>query len=104
MPQHSFGRAIVGKLHGRHGIRLGLGQVREGNLPNGYTVRELAGLLAVDASWIYRAINEGRIAVEKDAHYGCYLFPRKQRTITSLKRLKAGKVLQVSFPKEHCDG
>jgi DNA invertase Pin-like site-specific DNA recombinase len=100
----SFGRAIVGKLRGRHGIRLGLGQVREGNLPNGYTVRELAGLLAVDASWIYRAINEGRIAVEKDAHYGCYLFPRKQRTITSLKRLKAGKVLQVSFPKEHCDG
>ena len=100
----NFSREIVLKLRGRHGIRLGLAKVREGNLPRAYTVREMAGILSVDVTWIYRAIYEGRIVIEKDAHYGCYLFPRKQRTIASLKRLKAGKVPQVSFLKEHCDG
>jgi hypothetical protein len=99
-----FSREIVLKLRGRHQIRLGLAKVRAGNLATAYTVRELADLLRVDASWIYRGIYEGRIAVTKDDRYGCYLFPRNQRTIAALKRLKAGKVPQVSFRKEHCDG
>jgi DNA invertase Pin-like site-specific DNA recombinase len=100
----SFHRGIVLKLRGRHGIRLGRAKVREGNLTTSYTVREVAELLGVDVTWIYRGISEGRIAVEKDAHYGCYLFPRTRRAIASLKRLKAGKVPQISFPKEHRDG
>jgi DNA invertase Pin-like site-specific DNA recombinase len=100
----AFSREIVLKLRCRHHIRLGLARVRAGDLPAAYTVREMAGLLGVDVSWIYRGICDGRIAVEKDPQYGCYLFPRNQRAIASLKRLKAGKVAQVSFPKEHRDG
>jgi len=99
-----FTPQIVAKLRTRHGIRSSLGKVRCGNLPTAYTVRELTSIIGVDQTWIYRRIAEGRIRVEKDARVGCYFFPRDQATIGSLKRLKEGKVHQVSFPQEHCDG
>lgn len=95
---------IVLKMRSRAGIRLGLGKVREGNLPGVYVAKEVAELLGVHPSWIYRAIGEGRIILDKDARYGCYLFPRNSRVIASLKRLKAGQVLHVSFREEHSDG
>ena len=64
----------------------------------------MAGLIGIDPSWIYRGISRGDIQIEKDARYGCYLFPRTRSAISQMKQLKSDKVSQVSFPKEHCDG
>jgi DNA invertase Pin-like site-specific DNA recombinase len=100
----SFTPAIVAKLRLRHGILTGLEQVRRGERPPGYTVREMARLIEVDPSWIYRGIGRGRIRVEKDARYRCYLFPKTRSAINQMRRLKSDKVSQVSFPGEHCDG
>jgi hypothetical protein len=100
----TFTPQVVAKLCTRHGIRLGLGRVRGGDLLTGYTVKELARIIGAHETWIYRGIHKGRIQVERDAHWRCYLFPRTQATVDRLKRLKEGKVRQVSFPKEHCDG
>ncbi len=100
----AFTPQIVLKLRSRHGIRLGRATVRAGGLPDVYTVREVARLLGVDPSWIYRAIGDERILVAKDARYGCYLFAHKEATIEALRQLKAGQVQQVSFRKEHSNG
>ncbi len=100
----AFTRVIVLKLRCRHQILRGLERLRRGERPPGYTVREMAQLIGTDPSWISRKIGRGQILLEKDAHYGCYLFPRTRSTIIQMKKLKNGKVPQVSFPKEHCDG
>lgn len=100
----SFTPAIVGKLRRRHRILTGLERVRRGERAPGYTVREMARLIGIDPSWIYRGISRGDIRIEKDARYGCYLFPRTRSTIHQMKQLKSDKVSQVSFPREHCDG
>jgi DNA invertase Pin-like site-specific DNA recombinase len=99
-----FTAAIVLKLRGQHGIRVGLGKLRQGPRPPGYTVGEMAGLIGIDPSWISRKISRGQILLEKDARYGCYLFPRTREAIDQMKQLKNGRVRQVSFPKEHRDG
>jgi DNA invertase Pin-like site-specific DNA recombinase len=96
-----FTEQIVLKMKARFGIELKLQKVRRGNLEAGYTVREMAQLLKIDPSWIYRAIGVGRIEVARDAEYGCYLFPRASSTIARMKELKDGKRRQVSFRKVH---
>jgi DNA invertase Pin-like site-specific DNA recombinase len=100
----TFTSGIVLKLRSRHGIHLGLGRLRRGELPKGYTITAMARLLGVDPGWIYRRLHEGRIRVARDAHFGCYLFPHTREAIRQMKRLKSGKVEQVSFLEEHCDG
>jgi DNA invertase Pin-like site-specific DNA recombinase len=99
-----FTEQIVLKTKARLGIVLKLEQVRRGNLDAGYTVREMAGFLKVDPSWIYRAIGVGQIELGKHPEYGCYLFPRNSSAIARMKELKDGKRRQVSFRKVHCDG
>jgi DNA invertase Pin-like site-specific DNA recombinase len=100
----AFTPAIVFKLRCRHQILRGLERIRRGERAPGYTVREMAQLIGIDPSWISHRISRGQILVEKDVRYGCYLFPKTRSAIAQMKRLKSGKVLQVSFPREHCDG
>jgi hypothetical protein len=64
----------------------------------------MAQLIGIDPSWISRKISRGQILLEKDPRYGCYLFPKTRSTIDQMRKLRSGKVLQVSFPKEHRDG
>ena len=99
-----FTRQIVLKLRCRYGIRVGLGRLRRGDRPQGYTITAMARLLHVDPAWIYRALRQGRILMERDVHFGCYLFPRTRQTVKLMKQLRKGQVCQVSFLKEHCDG
>jgi len=99
-----FTAQIVLKLRCRHRVWLGLGNLRNGSQPPGYTIAEMARLIDIDPSWIYRAIGRGRINIAKDIRYGCYLFPRTRSAIRSMKQLKRGQVLQASFRREHCDG
>ncbi|HET7470133.1 MAG TPA: recombinase zinc beta ribbon domain-containing protein, partial [Gemmatimonadales bacterium] len=100
----AFTTAIVSKLRRGHHVVMGLERVRRGERPPGYTVREMAGLIGVDPSWISRKMSRGQILLEKDPRYKCYLFPRTHTAVGQMKQLKSGKVLQVSFPKEHRDG
>jgi DNA invertase Pin-like site-specific DNA recombinase len=100
----AFTAAIISKLRRRHHIVMGLERVRRGERPPGYTVREMAGLIGVDPSWISRKMSRGQILLEKDPQYKCYLFPRTRTAVGQMKQLRSGKVLQVSFPKEHRDG
>jgi DNA invertase Pin-like site-specific DNA recombinase len=100
----SFTRAIVLKLRCRHQVLRGLERLRRGERPPGYTLRDMARLIGVDPSWISHRISRGQILLEKDARYGCYLFPKARSSIVQMKQLKSGKVSQVSFPKEHRDG
>ena len=44
------------------------------------------------------------LLLEKDPRYKCYLFPRTRTAVGQMNQLKSGKLLQVSFPKEHRDG
>jgi DNA invertase Pin-like site-specific DNA recombinase len=100
----AFTVAIISKLRRRHHIVMGLERVRRGERPPGYTVREMAGLIGIDPSWISRKMSRGQILLEKDPYYKCYLFPRTRAAVAQMKQLRSGKVLQVSFRKEHCDG
>jgi len=100
----AFTPQIVLKLRSRYDIRIGLGRLRRGDQPYGYTITAMARLLEVDPAWIYRALHDGRIQMERDIHFGCYLFPRTQHTVQEMKRLRKGEICHVSFLQEHCDG
>ncbi len=93
----AFTPTIVLKLRCRYRIHLGLGRLRRGELPIGYTIAAMARLVGVDAGWIYRAIRAGTIRIARDTQFGCYLFPRTQAAVKQLTRLRKGKVGHVSF-------
>jgi DNA invertase Pin-like site-specific DNA recombinase len=94
----AFTGSIVLRFRYRYKLPLRLALVRNGNLPEGNTLREMARQIGVDTSWFYHRIAEGQIKIEKDTRYGCYLFPRTQACLQKIKNLKNGKVRQVSFP------
>jgi DNA invertase Pin-like site-specific DNA recombinase len=100
----TFTPEIVMRLRCRHGIRVGLGRLRRGDQPQGYTIPAMARLLDVRPEWIHRAIREGRVRMQKDEQFGCYLFPPTKRAVKEMKRLCKGAICQVSFIEEHCDG
>jgi DNA invertase Pin-like site-specific DNA recombinase len=99
-----FTTQIVIKLKKRYDIVSNLEHVRREGLSFAYTIKEIAALLDVDPSWVYRRIGDGTINVTKDRKYGCYLFPRTKRCVAQLQRLKKGTVAHVSFQKAHKDG
>jgi len=100
----TFTPGIVLKLRCRHGLHVGLGRLRRGELPRGYTITAMARLLGVDPGWIYRRLHEGRIRIARDAQFGCYLFPQTREAVRRMKQLRRGQVEQISFLEEHCDG
>jgi hypothetical protein len=100
----SFTPGIVLKLRSRYGIHPGLGRLRRGELPVGYTITAMARLLKVDPAWIYRGLRRGSIRMERDPHFGCYLFPRTRAAVQQMKLLRRGRICHVSFLQEHCDG
>lgn len=100
----AFTPQIVLKLRSRHGIRVGLGRLRRGDQPLGYTIAAMSRILGVQPAWIYRRLREGRIRMARNVHFGCYLFPRTQQAVKQMQQLHQGSVCHVTFPEEHCDG
>jgi len=100
----TFTPQIVLKLRCRYGIRVGLGRLRRGDQPHGYTITAMARLLGVDPAWIYRGLREGRICMERDRHFGCYLFPHTRSAVRQMQQLRKGVIDRVQFLEEHCDG
>jgi hypothetical protein len=100
----AFTSRIVLTLRCRHGIRIGQGRLRHGELPNGHTIRAMAHLIGADPPWIYRAIRGGKIQVARDEQFGCYLFPHTQAAINKMKKLQKGAIRRVSFLEEQNNG
>ena len=100
----SFTRQIIIKFKKRFGIVSNLEKVRRGNVPLAYTPAELADILKIDRTWIYRQIADGSIRIKKDPTYGCYLFPRSKDCVAQLKLLRKGAVAHVSFPEGYSNG
>jgi hypothetical protein len=100
----AFTPQIVLKLRCRYNIRVGLGRLRRGDRSHGYTMTAMARILGVHPSWIYRALYDGRLQIERDVDFGCYLFPHTQSAVEQMKRLRKGEICHVSFLEEHCGG
>jgi hypothetical protein len=100
----AFTPHIVLKLRCRYGVHLGLGRLRRGELPVGYTIAAMARLLGVDPAWIYRGLRASRIRMERDPQFGCYLFPHTHAAVKQMKQLRQGIIRHVSFLEEYCDG
>ncbi|QDU88975.1 hypothetical protein Pla175_23590 [Pirellulimonas nuda] len=93
-----FTTGIVMKLKHRYGITSKLEALRQGNQPpHKCTTDQIAEEVGVKREWIYRKISRGKIRIEKDDVYGCYLFPRTKLAVRELRRLKEGKCAHVSF-------
>jgi len=96
---------IVMQLKRQYNIISPIAELRRGKLQSpAYTVSDLADILKVDPSWIYRNIASGRIRIAKDSRYQCYLFPRQHETIEKLQRLKKQEVPHVSFEEPYYNG
>lgn len=67
------------------------------------TISQLAQQLDVDPKWIYREIDRGVIAVDRDTETGLYLFPDHPETLSQLRELRAGTRTQVSLPRGYPD-
>ena len=94
-----FTAEIVSKHRSEQRIRSGLGRLRRGDRPPGYTIIEMAQQLDIDPQWIYRGIAKGRIEISKDFRYGCYLFPRTKTAVVRMRQLQCGKVRYINFRK-----
>jgi DNA invertase Pin-like site-specific DNA recombinase len=99
-----FTSAVVRKIKYRYHIVSNYTKVRTSSIPGGYTVGEIAKLIPVDPSWIYRRLERGDIQITKDRRFGCYLFPRQPSVVNDLKRLKSREVLQMTVPEVHHNG
>lgn len=100
----SFTVGIITKLKKRHGILSNLEKLRRGETCRAYGVPEMARLIGIDPSWIYRKIGSGTIKMQPDPRYHCYLFPKDKKTINTMKRLENQEVRHASIPKVHHDG
>lgn len=100
----SFTAGIVTKLKKRHGVISNLEKLRRGEACRAYTVPQMASLIDIDPSWIYRKIGDGTIKIRRDSRYHCYLFPKDKKTIHTMERLRNQEVRHASIPKVHHDG
>ena len=100
----SFTKQIVIKFKKRFHIVSARQKIRRGDLPRIYTATELADILKIDRSWLYRRIADRSIRIRKNPTHGCYLFPRTKHCVSQLKRLRKGAVAHVSFPEGHSNG
>ena len=67
----------------------------------GYTIREMAAIVNIHPSWIYRKIQRGEMTIQKNERFGCYLFPRNPNSIEQIRQLKNKEVRHVSVPEVH---
>ena len=101
-----FTSQIVSKLKKRYGIVSNLERVRRGDIeiPNSYTVTQMAEELNIHPSWIYRKIGKDEIRIKKDTTFGCYLFPRTKKCVKDLNRLRKGTLTHVEIRELHHNG
>ena len=97
--QCTFNRGTVQQLRLRHGALSPLETARRDGVPGFYKVPDLAPLVPIDPTRIYRLISAGRIRIEPDPTYKCYLFEKASKPIEMIRLLIRGEVEQVSFTR-----
>jgi DNA invertase Pin-like site-specific DNA recombinase len=95
--QFEYNRQTVQQLRLRHRVLSPIEQVRRGNIPGFYKIPDLAKLIPIDQTWIYRLIGRGKIQIEQDPKYHCYLFDKGSKPVEKIRMLLRGDVEQVSF-------
>lgn len=95
----SFGAAGVLRFRLRHGLISAVEQARKRGVRGHYTLPEVAKILDVHPSWLYKRIGEGTIRIDKHPIYKCYLFEKKQKPVNQLRALRRGVSQQVSFTR-----
>lgn len=96
-----FTPIVVNKTRRRYAIVSNYHKARQGNLDCGYTIQEMAAIINIHPSWIYRKIQRGEMTIQKNERFGCYLFPRNPNSIEQIRQLKNKEVRHVSVPEVH---
>ncbi len=96
-----FTPIVVNKTRRRYAIVSNYHKARQGNLDCGYTIREMAAIINIDPSWIYRKIQRGEMTIQKNERFGCYLFPKNSASIEQIRQLKNKEIRHVSVPEVH---
>lgn len=99
-----FTAIIVTKLKRRSGILSNSAIARRGNLSFAWTLSEVARQIDRHPSWISKQIHNGRVSISADATYGCYLFPKDDSLIESMKALRDRNTSHVTVPEVHKNG
>ncbi len=97
--QHVFNRATVQQLRLRHRVLSPVEKMRRESIPGYYKVPELAKLVPIDQTRIYRLIGDRRIQIDPDPKYKCYLFDKQGDPVERIRMLLRHEVQQVSFKK-----
>ena len=97
--QRSFNGQTVQQLRLRHRVLAPIETMRRGSIPGYYKLPELARLISVDPTRLYRLIGSGKIQVNLDQKYKCYLFNKDAKPVEKIRMLLRGEVEQVSFTK-----
>ena len=95
--------STVTKIRGRHERRHRYRVPRNRRMADYLTVADVAQRLEVTPHWIHYRIGRGVIQIEPDEATGLYLFPDRPETLAELRRLKAGTVANLSYPRGHQD-
>ena len=97
--QLEYNCQTVQQLRLRHRVLSPIEKVRRGDIPGFYKVPDLAELVPIDPTWIYRLIGRRKIQIEQDPKYHCYLFDKESRPVEKIRTLLSGEVEQISFKK-----
>jgi DNA invertase Pin-like site-specific DNA recombinase len=95
----AFSSQTVQQLRLRHGILSPIEKARRGSIAGYFKLPELATLVPVHPTRLYRLIGCGRIQVDPDPTYKCYLFDKAGKPVELIRMLLRGEVQQVSFKK-----
>jgi DNA invertase Pin-like site-specific DNA recombinase len=90
-------RSTVQAIRLRHRILNKASQSHQRRIPGYLTVSQLAVRLGVGKQWIYDRIHNGTIGIAVDPQTGLYLFPDVPRTLSTFRKLKAGKLERLTF-------
>ena len=84
----------------RHGIMQFARQSHPQKIAGYLTVSQVVRMLGVQSHRIYDRINNGTIALSRDARTKLYLFPDRPATLAALRKLKAGKLKHLTLSKQ----
>ena len=99
-----FTAIIVTKLKRRFGIVSNRELARRNGLSFAWTGSEVAQQLGRHPSWISRQIHDGKLSISCDETYNCYLFPKSDNMLESLRSLRDGDISHVTVPKVQKNG
>ena len=75
-------------------------RTRWAKIPGRLSVPEVATDLGVSVNWVSGRIRRGVIRIDRDSDTGRYLFPDTDKTLRSLRQLRAGAIARVDLTQD----